>query len=64
MGSRGKTEYEDAGVRIAESGHRFGPIFLITIGFATSLADATDIGDEAGTTGAIGYVLLDLTEDR
>jgi hypothetical protein len=63
MGAGSETEDEDAGVGIAEAGNGPGPVFLVAVGFAAGLADATDIGDEARTTGAVGDVLLDLTED-
>jgi hypothetical protein len=62
VSSRSEAEDEDAGVGIAESGNRFGPIFLIAVRFATGLPDAADISDEASATGAIGDVLLDSRE--
>ena len=63
MGSWREAEDEDAGVGVAESGHRFGPVFLVAIGFAPSLADAANVGDESRTTGAICDVLLKLIEN-
>jgi hypothetical protein len=64
VSSRSEAEDEDAGVGIAESGNGFGPVFLVAIGFATGLADAANIGDEASATGAIGNVLLDSRKGR
>ena len=60
VGARSEAHDEDAGVGVAESGHRFGPVLLVAIGFATSLADAANVGDEAGTASALCDGLLDL----
>jgi hypothetical protein len=38
VGSGGEAEDEDAGARVAEAGHRFGPVFLVAVGFAAGLA--------------------------
>jgi len=54
---------QDAGIGIAESGDRFGPVFLVAVRFATSLTDATNVGDEARTAGALGDILLQLIEN-
>ena len=63
VGARREAKDQDACAGIAESGHRPGPVFLVAIGFATSLADATNVGDESRTTGAICDVLLELIEN-
>jgi len=58
-----KAENKDAGLRIAESGHRLGPVFLVAIRFPTSLPDTTNVRYQAGTPRAARDVLLDLIED-
>ena len=63
MGAGREAHDEDAGVGIAESRNGFGPVFLVAIGFAARLADATNVGDESGTTGAVRDVLLKLAEN-
>ena len=63
VSSRREAKDEDAGIGISESGDRFGPVFLVAIGFATRLADAANVGDQSGTTGAICDVLLKLIKN-
>jgi len=63
VGAGREAKDEDACVGIAESWNGFRPVFLVAIEFATSLADATNVSDESRTTGAIGDVLLKLTQD-
>jgi hypothetical protein len=63
VGAGSEAEDEDAGIGIAEAGNGLGPVFLVAVGLAAGLADTADVGDEAGTTGAVGDVLLDLSED-
>lgn len=63
VGSWRKAEDEDASVRVAEAGHRLCPVFLVTIRFAPGFAYASDIGDKAGTEGAIRDGLLKRIEN-
>ncbi len=57
-----ETHDENACIGVAEPGHRLGPVLLVTVGFATRLADAANVVDEARTTSAIGDGLLKLCD--
>ncbi len=63
VSARSEAEDEDAGVGIAEARNRLSPVLLVSVGFAAGLADAADIGDEAGAAGAIGNGLLERIKD-
>ena len=63
VGAGREAKNEDARVRIAESGNRFGPVFLVAVRLATRLANATNVGDESRAPRALCDVLLKLIQD-
>jgi hypothetical protein len=58
VGSGGETEGEDAGVGVAEAGHGTRPVGAVEIGAALLGSNALPVFDEAGTTHAADYIVV------
>jgi len=63
VGTGREAKDEDACIGITEAGHGLRPVFLIAVGFATRLADASNVGDQSRATGAVCDGLLELAEN-
>jgi hypothetical protein len=58
VGSGRESEDDHPGPRIAEAGNRLGPVNVIEIGAALLGSNALPVFDEAGTTHAADYIVV------